>query len=328
MEIVEVISYQSSAVSKSKFGKVGVLMGGVSAEREISLKSGKAVCESLRQLGMEFIALDLKSSDRQENIGLLKAQAIDCAFLALHGKFGEDGDIQQVLEDLGIPYTGSGVRSSRLAMDKIASQGIFEDCGLNVPGYVVIERETRNSVDFFLEQKKLNFPIVVKPAMQGSSVGLSIADNRADLENSFDLAFSFDERLLVEEYIRGREITVAILDEEALPVIEIIPKKRFFDYEAKYCAGMTEYVVPAELETKLSRDIKEKALRAHKALGCSGCSRVDMILRGNIPFILEINTIPGLTDTSLLPKAAKVRGISFAQLCVKLIELAYEKAKV
>ena len=169
---------------------------------------------------------------------------------------------------------------------------------------------------------------MVKPAGHGSSIGLSVVDREGYLDKSVDLAFSFDERIIIEEYIRGREVTVGILDELALPVIEIIPKKRFFDYEAKYQAGMADYVVPAELEDEIAQNIQEAALSAHKLLGCYGCSRVDMILSSdNIPFVLEVNTIPGLTLTSLLPKAAKVAGIDFSQLCIKLIRLAYEKTQ-
>jgi len=169
---------------------------------------------------------------------------------------------------------------------------------------------------------------VVKPATHGSSVGLSIVDRKQDFPAAVDLAFSFDDKIIVEQYIRGRELTVGILDDKALPVIEIIPKKRFFDYEAKYQHGLTDYIVPAELDALVVENLRKKALSAHKALGCFGCSRVDIILaEGNIPFVLEVNTIPGLTETSLLPKAAKVAGIGFPQLCVKLIQLAYEKAK-
>lgn len=313
---------------QNNFGKIGVLMGGPSTERGISLKSGKAVYESLKQMGIEVIAIDIKTDDIKENIRLIESYGINCAFLALHGRFGEDGQIQQILDDLKVPYTGSDAQASKLAMDKIASHRVFTAYGLNVPRYKVIERPVDPSLKVISEGDFLEFPLVVKPATQGSSVGLSIVDKKDELDKALELAFNFDERLLIEEYINGREVTVGILDEQVLPVIEIIPKKRFFDYEAKYQPGMTDYIVPAKLEDEITRNLRQTALKAHKVLDCFGCCRVDMILRNdNVAFILEVNTIPGLTQTSLLPKAAKVAGIDFAKLCIKLIQLAYEKAQ-
>lgn len=310
-----------------KFGKIGVLMGGPSTEREISLKSGKAVYDSLIQEGFNAVAIDIKSEGQEENTRLIKSQEIDIAFIALHGRFGEDGQMQGILDTMGIPYTGSGVRASRLAMDKIASRTIFESSGLAVPRYKAEDRISYNA-NWKIHNNDFALPLVVKPATHGSSIGLTIVDRKENLDKSVDLAFSFDETIIIEEYIRGREVTVGILDEKPLPVIEIIPKNRFFDYEAKYEAGMTDYVVPAQLGDAVAQNIQETALSAHKLLGCYGCSRVDMILSNDkIPFVLEVNTIPGLTKTSLLPKAAKVVGIDFQHLCVKLIELAYEKAK-
>ncbi len=325
---------------QDNLGRIGVLMGGPSAEREISLKSGKAVYESLKQSGIEVIAIDIKTDDIKENIRLIELHKINCAFLALHGRFGEDGQIQQILDDLKLPYTGSDVGASRLAMDKIASHKVFMACGLNVPRYEVIEKPADPSPakagsgcpSLFGRKspggQNFKFPLVVKPAACGSSVGLSIVDKEDELAKALELAFNFDERALIEEYISGREVTVGILDEQALPVIEIVPKKRFFDYEAKYQPGMTDYIVPAKLEDEVIRQLKLAALKAHRVLDCFGCCRVDMILRDdNAAFILEVNTIPGLTQTSLLPKAAKVAGIDFAKLCIKLIQLAYEKAQ-
>ncbi len=307
-------------------GKLGVLMGGPSTERGVSLKSGKAVYESLKQLNLDVIAIDIITDNIEENKKLIEAQKIDCAFLALHGRFGEDGQIQEILDSLKVPYTGSGALASRIAMDKVASREIFENHGLRVPKCAVIEKSVYKRIHAF-DVKHMKAPFVVKPVAHGSSVGLSIADKEGDLYNAVNLAFSFDERVLIEEYISGREVTVGILDDNVLPVVEIIPKKRFFDYEAKYQSGMADYIVPAKLEVKSIYDLGQIALTAHKALGCYGCSRVDIILHnGNIPFILEVNTIPGFTQTSLLPKAAKAAGIGFAQLCIKLIQLAYAKA--
>jgi D-alanine--D-alanine ligase len=227
---------------------------------------------------------------------------------------------------LNIPYTGSGKLASRLAIDKIASRNIFELHGLTVPRYKILTKLSYNKNRFI--GNNLKFPLVVKPATQGSSIGLSIIDQESALDNALNLAFTLDEKIIIEEYVRGREVTVGILGNRALPVIEIIPKKRFFDFEAKYQAGLTEYVVPAKLEKGLAKKIQSQAYKAHKLLGCLGCSRVDIILSDdNIPYILEINSIPGLTATSLLPKAAKNAGIEFEELCVRLIRLAYGKTK-
>ena len=304
-------------------GRIGVLMGGPSSEREISLKSGKAVYAALQGLGLGAVAIDITTDKQDELINLIKSQGINCAFLALHGRFGEDGSIQNILEGLNIPYTGSGVEASSLAMDKVASRRIFEANGLAVPRYKVLDK-TRRLNPF---HNDLGLPLVIKPNSQGSSIGLSIIDKEEDLSGAAALAFSFDDTIIIEEYIRGREMTVGILAERALPVIEIIPKKLFFDYEAKYQAGLTEYVVPAELEENIARGVMEAGIAAHKFLGCFGSSRVDMILGNDSrPYVLEVNTIPGLTYTSLLPKAAKCVGIEFGELCLKLIKLAYEKA--
>jgi D-alanine-D-alanine ligase len=324
MEITSRTYEPASLRTKNGFGRIGVLMGGPSSEREVSLKSGKAVYEALKQLGIDVVAIDIKSDNREENIRLIRSKKIDCAFLALHGRFGEDGQIQAMLEHARILYTSSGIRASKLAMDKIASRRKFKAGGLLVPKCVVTDSGSYKKLSSI--PGKLNLPLVIKPATHGSSIGLSIIDREQDLGRALDLAFDFDERVIIEEYINGREVTVGILDERALPVIEIIPKNRFFDYEAKYQAGMTDYVVPAKLEEKVAERIKETALAAHRLLGCFGCSRVDLILDVcGKPFVLEVNTIPGLTNTSLLPKAAKTVGIEFPELCLKLIKLAYEK---
>jgi D-alanine-D-alanine ligase len=311
----------------AKFGRVGILMGGPSSEREISLKSGNAVYEALKESGLKVIPIEIVTDNIGDNINLIKSHKINCAFVALHGRFGEDGQIQEILEILKIPYTGSGVFASRLAMDKVASRSLFEAWGLKVPKYKVINKGYYKKMSPLSEN--LGMPLVIKPVTHGSSIGLSIINKKADLKKALDLAFTFDERVIIEEYIRGRELTVGILGLRPLPVIEIIPKKTFFDYEAKYKAGMTSYVVPAELEKKVTNKVKKAALSCHKILGCFGCSRVDIILDNKCkePFILEVNTIPGLTSTSLLPKAAKTVGIAFNELCIKLIESAYEKTK-
>lgn len=309
------------------FGRVGVLMGGPSSEREISLKSGKAVLCALKDSGIDALGIDIITDNKEENIRLLKNYNLDCAFIALHGRFGEDGAIQEILEQADLPYTGSGVKASRLAMDKIGALRIFRAGKLYVPRSHFLERPAYNKNSDF--KNDLGFPLVIKPANHGSSIGLSIIELEREIPAAIQLAFQFDERIVVEEYISGRELTVGVLDEKPLPVIEIVPKHKFFDFEAKYQAGLTDYIIPAPLKKEIAENVQQAALQAHKLLGCFGCSRTDIILsKDNLPFVLETNTIPGMTATSLLPKAAKILGIDFNQLCLKLLELAYEKAKV
>jgi len=309
------------------FGRVGVLMGGPSSEREISLKSGKAVLCALKDSGIDALGIDIITDNKEENIRLLRSYNLDCAFIALHGRFGEDGAVQEILEQADLPYTGSGVKASRLAMDKIGALRIFRAGKLYVPRSHFLERPAYNKNNDF--KNDLGFPLVIKPANHGSSIGLSIIELEREIPAAIQLAFQFDERIVVEEYISGRELTVGVLDEKPLPVIEIVPKHKFFDFEAKYQAGLTDYIIPAPLKKEIAENVQQAALQAHKLLGCFGCSRTDIILsKDNLPFVLETNTIPGMTATSLLPKAAKILGIDFNQLCLKLLELAYEKAKV
>ena len=226
-----------------------------------------------------------------------------------------------------LPYTASGVRASRLAMDKIGSLEIFKQGGLVVPRSQFLEKSDFQK-NFFLKNQ-LGMPLVVKPANHGSSIGLSLLEDEEGINAAIDLAFKFDQRIVIQEYIHGREFTVGILDKEALPVIEIISKNKFFDFQAKYQEGLTDYIIPASLGNSIAKKIQDVALKAHRLLGCSGCSRTDIILDKNgLPYILEVNTIPGMTATSLLPKAAKFIGIDFNHLCLKLLELAYEKTKV
>lgn len=309
------------------FGRVGVLMGGPSSEREISLKSGLAVFSALKDAQVEAVAIDITTDNPLGNVRLLKKYNLDCAFIALHGRFGEDGTIQGILEGMHLPFTASGVRASQLAMDKIGSLEIFSQGGLSVPKSQFLERSAYKKEKVFSNQ--LGFPLVIKPANHGSSIGLSVVEHIQELSAAIQLAFKFDERIIIQEYISGRELTVGILDEAALPVIEIIPNNKIFDFAAKYQSGLTQYIVPAVLEQGVALGVQQAALQAHKLLGCYGCCRVDIILTENgCLYILEVNTIPGMTPTSLLPKAAKIAGINFSQLCLKLLELAYEKTKV
>jgi len=313
-------------IDLSSFGRIGVLMGGPSSEREISLSSGRAVYESLKAQSLEVVAIDIRTDDWQENRLLIQQANIEIAFIALHGHFGEDGQIQTMLEQLNIPYTGSDPLASRLAMDKIASRRIFQKQGLPVPNYVVFSTHDNPRFIFRLI-KNLSFPLVVKPAHQGSSIGLSIIDQAKQLDKAIEYAVGFDKQIIIEEYIQGREITVGILGDSALPIVEIIPQNKFYDYEAKYKPGRSSYVVPANLSAEATVASQDIARTAHRSLGCRGFSRVDMRLSpDNIPFVLEVNSIPGLTLTSLLPKAAKATGIDFNQLCIRILCLVYERS--
>jgi D-alanine-D-alanine ligase len=307
-------------VDKHTFGKIGVLMGGPSSERPISLKSGTAVFAALQRQGLDVDSIDIRTDSDSENIQLLRSRNLDCCFVALHGRYGEDGHIQRVLDTLGIPYTGSGAQASALAMDKYASKMVFEENGLNVPRYQFFDKQGGP------RKLSLSPPLVVKPVANGSSIGLSLVENERDIPAALEKAFSVDERVLVEECIRGREVTLGILNSTALPIVEIITTHACFDYEAKYQAGLTQYVVPASLDPVTAAAVSRQGCAAHTLLGCSGCSRVDMIIDSiGVPYVLEVNAVPGMTDTSLLPKAARAAGIVFEDLCVILLTLAYEK---
>ncbi len=308
------------------FGRVGVLMGGPSSEREISLKSGKAVFSALAQAKVDAVAIDIISSEAQENTRLLKKHNLDCAFIALHGAFGEDGGIQGILEEMDLPFTGSGVKASRLSMDKIGSLEVFARGGLFLPQSQFLKKSAYQKDGSFVN--RLGLPLVVKPANHGSSIGLTLLDDSSLLPAAIELAFQYDNDIIIQQYLAGRELTVGILDDQVLPVIEIVTHNKFFDFAAKYQDNLTQYIVPAVLDPAIGRSVQQAALSAHRLLGCYGCSRVDFILKDGRPYILEVNTIPGMTATSLLPKAAKVAGIDFGQLCLKLLELAYAKTKV
>ena len=277
---------EEKSVGKN-LGKIGILMGGTSTERDVSLASGQAVYETLRDRQCDVMQLDVTTEDKQQVASFIKESKISVAFIALHGRFGEDGTVQEILDSLRIPYTGSGVTASQLAMDKIASHKLFQEQGLSVPNYAVLSRlktgfsydpvQSQNTKDFkdfwgFYKQiaSDLIQPIVVKPAAQGSSIGLSIVDGEVELRQAINYAFDFDDRIIVEEYIPGREITVGILGDLALPVVEIIPKNKFYDYEAKYTLGMSSYVVPANLSPQATACFQDIAMAANESLGCSG----------------------------------------------------------
>lgn len=315
----------TSQIKKIVIGRIGVLMGGPSTERDISLESGKAVYTALKNRGCDVVAIDLQTDREEEVAEAINKNRVTVAFLALHGRFGEDGTIQNILEKIKIPYTGSHQEASRLAMDKIASRNKFKEKNLHVPKHYNLNKQRDYSIEEIVDYFA-NMPLVVKPASQGSSIGITLAEDRKGLQRSIDIAFGFDENIIVEEFISGRELTVGILEDKFLPVVEIVTKSKFFDFQAKYSSVETQYIVPAELQDGLSKAVQEAGLLAHQALGCYGCSRVDIILdQQNCPVVLEVNTIPGFTLHSLLPKAAAAENISFAELCLKLIRLAYEK---
>ena len=294
--------------------KIALLRGGQSAEREVSLKSGQAVEKALLARGYQ-----VECFDPPKDLARLakRAPEFDLAFIVLHGPGGEDGTIQGFLEALGLPYQGAGVLGSALAMDKALSKLLYREAGLPVPRAVELKRKETT-------HPPLPLPVVIKPVSQGSSVGMSIVEKEEDFAQALEQAFQYEERVLVEEYLQGRELTVGILGEEALPVVEIIPgeKHRFFDYEAKYTPGATKEICPAQIPTEIAQKAQEYALRAHKALRLRHYSRTDFIYAQGEVFVLETNTIPGMTETSLLPLAAKVAGYSFEDLVERLVELA------
>ena len=315
------------SIHPSSLGRVGVLMGGYSSERPISLKSGTAVFEALKQSGCQVSALDITAEDENEISQLIGQAKIDVAFIALHGRLGEDGTIQAILEHLKIPYTGSGVKASQLALNKSLAQQIFQQNNLPVPKHVVLSPDDKSSAEQVINQLG-GLPIVVKPTCEGSSIGVTVVRTPQQFSEALAAAFQYGPEVLIERFIEGKELTVGILGDEFLPVIEIRPKNPFFDFKAKYQSGMTEYIIPAQISEKVAQQVGQTALKAHRVLGCRDFSRVDVMLNGSGNFyILEINTIPGFTSTSLLPKAAKQAGLEFAQLCLLLIQMAYEKKK-
>jgi D-alanine-D-alanine ligase len=294
--------------------KVGVLMGGLSQEREISLKTGKAIAKALSEKGYNILPIDVGANIAET---LLK-ERIECAFIALHGRFGEDGTIQGMLELMKIPYTGSGVLASALAMHKIMAKRIFLYEGIPTPRFEVflrseIEREP-------LREISLPLPVVVKPAREGSTIGVSIVRKPEELLPALKSASKYDGEILVEEFMKGKEITVGILGDLPLPVIEIAPKNGFYDYHSKYTKGETQYIIPAQIPREKYLLAQEVGFRAFKVLGCSDCARVDLMTDGEgNPWVIDVNTMPGMTETSLLPKAANYAGIAFGELAERIL---------
>lgn len=335
--------------------KIAVLFGGISTERNVSISGGRAVIEALRAKGHDVIAVDpaygkdgLRKAEAQLNniesyptLEELKEFSprslmecvnseifddVECVFIVLHGKYGEDGIIQSLLELRGIPYTGSGVGANAISIDKATTKHLLTVAGIPTPAGITVHPKIADNYDIIKEiRSEMGDEIVIKPNNQGSTIGLTIVKdgNLDDIANGIKLAGQYCEDVLIEQYIDGREITVGVVGDEALPVIEIIPEDGFYDYKHKYTKGQTQYVCPAEISEDIAEFTQGLALTAHNILGCKGFSRVDFRLTDEgQPYCLEVNTIPGFTSTSLVPKAAKEIGYEFPELCEKIINIA------
>jgi D-alanine-D-alanine ligase len=310
--------------------RIGVLMGGRSLERDISLRSGRRVCNALLELGYEVLELDVDES----LVPTLKQQHPDLVYIALHGKFGEDGTVQELLEILDIPYTGPGVFASTLGFDKALSKEIFLHEGIDTPPFFALSEATFQEMGAVQAlgavAEKLGFPVVVKPAAQGSALGVNVATSLEELPVAVQSALHYDERVLLEKFVSGVEVAASILGNQelvALPLVETVPRSQFFDFDSRSTPGLTEYYCPARLDGETSERVVEAALRTHRVLGCLNVSRVDIIVdeRG-VPQVLELNISPGMTETSLLPMAAAAAGLDFKELVHRLVNLAMEKS--
>ena len=298
--------------------KIGVLMGGLSSEREISLRTGGLVAASLTKKGYSVTAIDVGRDLPQRLIN----EDIGVAFIALHGRYGEDGCVQGLLEVMGIPYTGSGVSASAICMDKLLSKEILEHHGISTPKYTVFRKDTAG------DPPSVRYPVVVKPLREGSTIGISVVSEKKDINPALDNALQYGDTALIEEYIAGMEVTAGIIGDKPLPLVEIVPRGGFYDFNTKTSGGMAEYIVPARLAAAVSEKIQDVALTAHKTLGCCYVSRVDFrVDPAGQPYVLEVNTIPGMTETSLLPKAAGEAGIGYDDLVEMILSSAFKYKK-
>lgn len=324
--------------------KVILLAGGASPEREISLRSAKSIYKALIELNHEVWCVDPALGKNQtetieeffnpefnkekisvknylETFTLDVFKQVDIVFIILHGKWGEDGTVQSILDLMKVKYTGSGVLGSAIGIDKYISKMIVRNFGVSTPKGIILNKKEKISWEKI--KSEIGLPCIFKPNDQGSTIGFSMVNNEGDLEKAFSEAIKYSDTILIEEYIQGREITVSILGDEALPIVEVKPKHQLYDYECKYTKGMTEYFCPANIDSDLTNLIEEKALIAFNACKCEVFGRVDFILdRNNVPYFLEINTLPGMTDLSLVPMAARAAGISFNELVQKIIDLS------
>ena len=307
------------ATDQSLPKKIAVLMGGPGSERDVSLATGHGVSKALRSLGADVVEVDV----HDENFALPKD--VDLAFITIHGTFGEDGQLQEILEERGVPYTGDGVEASRAAFDKILSKEKFREYDVVTPEWEVIKAGQRPTI---------SVPLVVKPARQGSTVGVVIVKDASELDSAMAEAAKYDRKLLIEKFVSGRELTIGILGDLALPILEIIPKGGFYDFNNKYpflnpqAGGGAEHVCPAKIDPNKTKQIQKQALHAFRALGLVVYGRVDVLLpdSGN-PFVLEVNTIPGMTEASLLPEAAAAAGINYVDLCARIIAFSRARAE-
>ncbi|MGB9991376.1 D-alanine--D-alanine ligase [Pseudoduganella rhizocola] len=306
-------------------GKVGVLFGGRSAERDVSIMSGTGVLKALQSQGIDAHAFD----PGQRTLAELAAEKFDRVFIALHGRFGEDGSLQGALELLGIPYTGSGVMASSVGMDKITTKILWLNEGLPTPRYAVLDAKS----DLDKIAADLGLPLIVKPPHEGSTIGITKVNAAAEFRQAYDTAAALDDAVLAEEFVTGREFTVAVLgsgaNARALPVVEIVAPEGNYDYQNKYFTDDTQYFCPPQLDESIQAEMRRIAVEAYRAVGCEGWGRVDVLLRvaDNKPFLLEVNTSPGMTSHSLVPMAARAEGISYEQLCVEILRSARLKMK-
>ena len=306
-----------------ELGKVGVLYGGRSAEREVSLMSGEGVLAALRSRGVDAHGFD----PARQNLAQLAEQGYNRVFIALHGRYGEDGTLQGALEQLGIPYTGPGVMACALSMDKTMSKRVWMSHGLPTPRFMVLEKDA-NPAQLDAVASELGLPLMLKAPHEGSTIGISKVASASEMQAGFDNCVRYDDTVLAEEFISGRELTVPVMgagrDAHALPIVEIRAPQGNYDYEHKYFSDETQYLCPAPLDAALTARIQSLAVEAYRALGCSGWGRVDFMLRDvdNAPFLLEINTSPGMTGHSLVPMSARAAGVSYEDLCIDILRLA------
>ncbi|HBZ06940.1 D-alanine--D-alanine ligase [Massilia haematophila] len=304
----------------TNFGKVGVLYGGRSAEREVSIMSGTGVLQALKSRGIDAHGFD----PAERSLADLAAENFDCVFIALHGRYGEDGSLQGALEQLGIPYTGSGVMASSVGMDKITTKIIWLSKNIPTPKYATVA--PGDDLDKIVAE--LGLPLIVKPPLEGSTIGITKVERAEEFEAAVALAAGFDEVILAEEFVTGREFTVAVLgtgkDARALPIVEIVAPQGNYDYQNKYFTDDVKYLCPAPLDAALTEEIQKHAVDAYRALGCEGWARIDVLVRESDmrPFLLEVNTSPGMTGHSLVPMAARAVGISYEDLCIEILRSA------
>jgi D-alanine-D-alanine ligase len=307
--------------------KIGVLMGGTSAERDVSVRSGLAIYQALQEMGYNSALIDVG----KDIVNVLKKEKVRLAFFALHGGLGENGSIQGMLEVMGIRYTGSGVLASAIAMDKETSKKIFSYHGFPVAPHIVVNQKSKakgkKAAGLSLPEIDFPLPWVIKPASEGSSIGVGIIREEARLAQMLETAFHYGTKVMIEKYIEGKEVHIAVLGNRVLGGVEIRPSLEFYNYEAKYTSGLTEYIIPPEIDETVFENAKDIALRAHNALGCSGASRVDFRIEASgTPYILEVNTLPGMTATSLLPQIARFAGLDFKELIQEILRIAIKEA--